>query len=117
MQIIGIIAGIAAVYFATYQPKIVQYRAQNNIYGIKHLYLKSCLLLLITYIFCGTGFLFLGDWALTLIGSKTPLLHKSFIAAALVIAFLESNHSIAGGFLLTKNEVPFFKAAITPNSV
>ena len=27
-------------------------------------------------------------------------------------SFLETNHSIAGGILLTKNEVPFFKAGI-----
>ena len=31
---------------------------------------------------------------------------------AVIIAFLEINHSIAGSILLTKNEVPFFKAAL-----
>ena len=30
----------------------------------------------------------------------------------LLISFLEKNHAVAGGFLLTKNEVPYFKAAI-----
>jgi O-antigen/teichoic acid export membrane protein len=112
IQIIAIIAGFSTVYFSTYQPKIVQNRAQNKIAEIKHLYLKSCLLLLTTYIFFGVGFFFFGDWALSLIGSQTPLLHRSFIAVALIIAFLESNHGIAGGILLTKNEVPFFKAAL-----
>ena len=31
---------------------------------------------------------------------------------AIIISFLENNHSIAGMILLSKNEVPFFKAAL-----
>jgi hypothetical protein len=32
--------------------------------------------------------------------------------AAIVVSFLESNHSIAAMILLSKNEVPFFKASL-----
>jgi len=112
IQIIGIIAGLATVYFSTYQPRIAQYRIQNDKQEIKRLYLKSCLLLVTTYIVCGAILLEGGDWVLHLIGSKTPLLHKSFIALALLVSCIEANITCAGGFLLTKNEVPFFKAAI-----
>jgi O-antigen/teichoic acid export membrane protein len=117
IQIISIISGIGTVYFSTYLPKILQNRVHNNNQEIKHLYLRACFLLLATYIICGTGLLSLGDWGLNLIGSKTPLLHKSFIALALLIAFLESNHGIAGGILVSKNEVPYFKAAIFAGSL
>ena len=116
-QIVGIIGGIAGVYSSTYQPKIVQFRAQNNLYEIKHNYLMACFILLITYIVCGVGLLFFGNWAFNLIGSKTPLLHQSLIILMLVIAFLESNHAIAGHILLSKNEVPFFRASLVAGGI
>jgi O-antigen/teichoic acid export membrane protein len=112
IQIIMIISSIASVYFTTYQPKIVQYRVQNDSAAIKQLYLKNCVLLLCTFALGGVALVFLGEWALNVIGSQTPLLSKSFIIVALLIYLLETNHGIAGGMLLTKNEVPYFKAAL-----
>jgi O-antigen/teichoic acid export membrane protein len=112
IQIIAIISSIASVYFATYQPKIVQYRTQNNNAAIKQLYLKGSLLLFGTFVLGSVALVFGGEWALNIIGSKTPLLPKSFITVALLIYLLETNHANAGSILLTKNEVPFFKAAL-----
>ena len=112
IQLISVLSGIASVYFVTYQPKIVQYRVQNNITAIKSIYIKSCLILAAVFFFGGMGLLLLGSWALNLIGSKTPLLPNLCIFTALLISLLEANHSIAGGILLTKNQVPFFKAAL-----
>jgi O-antigen/teichoic acid export membrane protein len=112
IQIIRIIASIAGVYFATYIPKITQYRVQNNNIAIKQIYLKSCLLMFSTFIIGGLALFVLGDWALNLIKSQTPLLSKSFIALALLVSLLETNYANAGIILLTKNEVPFFKATI-----
>lgn len=54
----------------------------------------------------------LGDWALQIIGSNTPLMTKLLLLIAIIVSFLESNHSIAASILLTKNEVPFFKASL-----
>ncbi len=54
----------------------------------------------------------MGNWTLNFIGSKTSLISQSFIALALLISFLESNHAMAASILLTKNEVPFFKASL-----
>ena len=112
IQIVAIIAALASVYFAAYQPKTAQYRAQNNIYEIKRIYIKTCLLLFATFIVCGAILLGFGDWALGLINSQTPLLPNALIALVLLVALLEANHATAGGFLLTKNEVPFFKASL-----
>jgi len=117
IQIISIIAGVGTVFFFTYQPKIIQHRIQNNISEIKKFYVKACLISLIIYIICGTSLLCLGDWLLYLFSSKTPLLNKSLIGFALLISFLETNHGIAMGFLLTKNEVPFFKAALLSGGI
>jgi O-antigen/teichoic acid export membrane protein len=117
MQIIGILSAVAGVYFATYQPKLVQDRVFGNNSAIKQIYLKSCFFQFFTFIIGGLALLAFGDWALNLIGSQTPLLSQSFMAVILLVSFLESNHSIAGGILLTKNEVPFFKAALFSSAI
>jgi O-antigen/teichoic acid export membrane protein len=112
IQIVGIINGIAMVFFGTYQPKIVQYRVQNNTEAIKNLYISGFYFLFFTYLFGGLALLFFGNWALNILDSKTLLLNKTLITVVLIISFLENNHALAGGILLTKNEVPFFKASI-----
>lgn len=112
IQIIAIISSVAGVYFATYQPKIAQYRIQNNILAIKKLYLRSCGLMLLIFIVCGLALLFFGDWTMEVIKSKTPLMSQAFIFVALLVNLLLTNHSTAAGFLVTKNDVPFFYAAL-----
>jgi len=112
MQLIGVITTLAGIYISTYQPKIVQLRVENNQQSIKELYIKGQMILLITFLFGALGLLFIGPWGLHLIGSKTQLMPLIITAIALFVSFLEMNHSIAGGILLTKNEVPFFKASL-----
>jgi len=53
-----------------------------------------------------------GDALLHLIASKTPLLPTNELILLGVIILLELNHSVAAGYITTKNEVPFLKAAI-----
>ena len=112
MQIIYVIAGLAGIYTATFQPKIVQLRVENNNTAIKELYLKGQVVLLLTYIAGGMGLLILGEWTLHFIGSQTQLLPFSILLLALLVSLVEINLSIAGGILLTKNEVPFYKASL-----
>ena len=54
----------------------------------------------------------LGEWTLNLLQSSTSLLSSSLLIFMLIFSLLETNHSVAGHILLTKNEVPFFKASI-----
>lgn len=112
MQIVAIVSGLAGIYTATYQPKIAQLRVEQNNSAIKELYLKGQIVLLLTYIAGGMGLLILGEWGIKLIGSQTQIMPRILIFVAIIITFLESNHSIAGMILLSKNEVPFFKAAL-----
>jgi O-antigen/teichoic acid export membrane protein len=112
MQIIAIIAGFAGIYTATFQPKIAQLRVAHNIKAIKAYYLRGQLVLLFTYIAGGIGLLLFGNWALNVIGSQTQFMPGTLMLAAIIISFLENNHAIAGGILLTNNEVPFFKASL-----
>jgi len=112
MQIISILMGLAGVYFLSYLPKIAQYRATNELIAIKQLYFKSVLVQLLIYVMGGTILVLAGNWALSFIGSQTKLLGTGMIVVALLISFLESNHSLAASFLLAKNEVPFFIASL-----
>ena len=116
IQITGIISAIATVYYATYQPKIAQLRIYDDKDSIKYLYLKGCFLLFSTFVVGGLGLILFGNWGLMIIKSQTPLLHTLPLVIILVTSLLETNHAYAGGILLTKNEVPFFKAAIISGS-
>jgi O-antigen/teichoic acid export membrane protein len=109
-QIILLISNVSIVYFLTYQPKLSQYRIQNETNKIISSYLKSCLFMFCTFISAGMILFFLGDWALRQIGSQTCLLPKSYIVVMLLFSLLNANHSIAGSTIMTKNEVPFFSA-------
>ena len=112
MQLIGVISSLAIIYTSTYQPKIVNLRITQNTNAIKELYLKGLLVLLGTFLFGGLALIFFGNWGFNLIGSNTQLMSKTLIIAAIVVSCLEYNHSMAGSILLTKNEIPFFKASI-----
>lgn len=111
-QIITMIASLAAIYTTTYIPKISQLRVKQDDNAIKEVYLKGEFVLLGTYLLGGLALLFLGKWALNLIGSQTLLLPQMMMLLAIIVSFLEINHSVAGAILLTKNEVPFFKASL-----
>jgi O-antigen/teichoic acid export membrane protein len=112
MQLISIIAGLGSIYTVTYQPLISQLRVEHNNKAIKLLYLKGQVVLILTYLTCGILIILLGNWAINFVHSKTQLLPQLLVFIALLISFLESNHSLAGSVLLSKNEVPFFKASL-----
>jgi Na+-driven multidrug efflux pump len=112
MQLIWIIASISTVYLFTYMPKIMQQRVHNNNIVVKNFYIKSCLFLFGTFLVCGSCLLIGGEWTLNLIKSQTSLLSKQFIIVALLVLAFDYNRGIAECFLLTKNEVPFFKASL-----
>jgi O-antigen/teichoic acid export membrane protein len=112
IQIVWVLASVGTVYFSTYIPKIIQYRAQGNETKITKIYLYSCLFLLFTFLIGGCGLSLFGAKILTLIGSKTQLLPKMHMIVILVVLFFDYNRGMAEWVLSTKNEIPFFKASI-----
>jgi O-antigen/teichoic acid export membrane protein len=112
IQLIGIITSLSGIYTSTFIPKIVELRVEDRLQVIKRLYLQGQLVLLFTFIIAGMGLLFVGPMMLQLIGSKTELMPFSITALAILVYLEEANLSIAANILLTKNEVPFFKASI-----
>ena len=112
MQLISVIAGLAGIYTATYQPRIVHLRTSQNIPEIKQLYLKGQIILLLTYFAGGLCLFILGGWGLNFIGSQTKLITGFLLFLALFTSLLETNLSVAATILVSKNDVPFFKASI-----
>ena len=112
IQLISIISSLSVIYTMTYQPKIAQYRIENNLAGIKHIFVNGLFFMILSYVLFGSGLILFGQYFFNLLDSQTSLLPPFVILIATLIAFLESNHSIAGNILLSKNEVPFFKPAI-----
>jgi hypothetical protein len=76
------------------------------------LYHRSILILILTYFTGGFLLILAGQPILHLLGSQTNLLSSVMLFTILLISLLEKNHAMAGGVLLLKNEVPFYKAAI-----
>lgn len=112
VQVVNVISSLASVYYLSYLPKVANLRVENNLSEIIKIYYKCIRYMIMTFFVCGIALIIFGNWGLTLLKSQTFLLSNIMIFIVLLISFLEKNHAVAAGFLLTKNEVPYFKAAI-----
>lgn len=111
-QVVELIAVVSTIWFSTFYPKMIQDRINNRISHLKELYLRSKIVSIFLFLLMGIIVLFFGNSLLVSIKSNTLLLQTSLLAILLISTFLENNHAWAGSVLLTKNEVPFFKASI-----
>lgn len=111
-QILDILAGLAPIYVVTYFPLIAKCRVEGNIARIREIYVKGTFISVIIFFTAAILIYFFGDDALTVIRSETVLVPGSVFILGMFVTFLEMNHGAAGGVLLTKNEVPFFKPSI-----
>ena len=117
LQLIGVVATMAGIYTATYQARIVNLRVGNRPEEIRRIYIRGQYLLLLTFAAGAVAIVWLGPWALGLIRSETTLMPAVFTLLAIFVSLLETNHATAGNILLTKNEVPFFKASLISGAV
>jgi len=111
-QFIDLIASFGVLWFSTFYPKITLHRVNDELPHLKRMYIKGKLVLIFAFIVFGTGLVITGPALLEFIHSKTPLLSAPMMVVFLIVSFLESNHSMSGQMLMTKNEVPFAKPSI-----
>ncbi|MDO4725674.1 MAG: O-unit flippase-like protein [Porphyromonadaceae bacterium] len=111
-QVADIIVNIASVYFYTFYPKMIKSRVNGDNGLLKSLYLRSDIIYISLFVFMGGITVLFGNVILIQINSNTLLLQTLLLILLLFVSFLETNHSLAGSVLLTKNEVPFFRASI-----
>jgi len=108
LQVMDILARCAMVFYQSYMPKLAQCRAENDISGLRRYYLLCTGSLLAVFMVGGIVWIFLGEWALNLIGSQTHFVPTAMLCAMLLIAILENNHAQSAGFIMADNKIPFF---------
>ena len=111
-QLISVISALGLTWYNTFYSKTAQYRVREDIDGVKRLYIKGTLNMILMFIIGGGVLLMFGSDVLLFIKSKTPLLCNEYLFLMLVFVFLEARQIMANGTLIAKNEVPFFKADI-----
>ena len=111
-QVIDILVSISVVWLTTFYPRITQFRLTNDLQGVKRLFLKSRIFFIFVYA-CGTCFLLLwGNGVLSFIQSKTLFLPTVVFAMGLAVLYIENRFNMAAFMLLSKNEVPYYKASL-----
>jgi O-antigen/teichoic acid export membrane protein len=112
LQVINLIAGLAVIYQSTYLPKINQLRVAGDLQNLKQLHLKSKFLYVGTFLIGSASIYFIGPWALQLLHSKTQLVAPPILIIMFLVAFIENNIIISSNIILSKNEIPFYKASL-----
>ena len=108
MQVMAILSHCAVVLYTVYTPRFAQCRAEKNLHQLRQYYTWSTASLILIFLIGGIAWITLGDWALSLIDSKTGFIPARMLLVALLIGFLEQNHVIAAGFIMADNRIPFF---------
>lgn len=112
VQMIEILSQCGNVIYKSYIPKLAQYRANNNLPSLRKVYLYCVATMILIYLLGGSCIVFLGNWAMSLIGSDTRFLGQSMLLVMLVISYLECNHVMSAGFISADNRIPFFIPSI-----
>lgn len=112
LQVFSVLQSMAMVTFVIKQPKLSQFRVSNDsveFFRTTSISLTTSLLLFsILFLIV----LLVGQDLLDIIKSKTKLLSFPFLILMGFTIFLELNHSMAAGIIVTGNSVPFVKPAL-----
>lgn len=106
------LSGISMAICQIQLPKITRLQIQLNSELLAIKYGETIFISSIIYL---TGSLILfcfGNDMLNLIESNVKILNEKYFAVLIVIYFLEMNHSLAGSYLTTLNNVPFLRASL-----
>lgn len=112
VQIINVIGTIALIYHTTYLPKITQLRVLGDKNKISILYIKGKIIYVGLFLIGAILFYFLGPFVLEFIKSNTTLVSDRVMILLLLLAFIENNIIMASNIILSKNDVPFYKASL-----
>ncbi len=113
LQLIVVIGRASTVVTRVYLPKLFEWRVTGNHKAVRRLFWISSGVILAGYLAAGAIIELMGNWALVeIMHSNTALLTGGVFWVMLMQSWLETNHVNAADFLLSKNEVPFFKASL-----
>lgn len=109
-QLADITLTLSVVWFGAYYPKLTGDQIKRSHLEVKRVYIKAQLIAISIFIFASSAILFAGGPILSLIGSSTPLLAKWMLILLFFATMLEALTELATSVLLSKNEVPHYKA-------
>ena len=112
LQLLVVIGMMAGIVTRVYMPKVFQWRVEERLDLIKQKFYLSSVVMFLVFALSGIVIVLYGDWMLSELKSNTTLLPTSLLILIFVQHYLEYNHSNAAQYLLSRNEVPFFKASL-----
>lgn len=113
MQLIVVVSRASSIVTMVYQPNVYEWRVTGDMAKICRLFWISSAVLLGVYVLAGLSISIFGNFLLVnLLHSNTAILAGGIFWVMMLQSYLETNHVNAAVFLLTKNEVPFFKASL-----
>lgn len=112
LQLLVVIGMLAGIVTRVYMPKVFQWRVEGRLDLVKRTFYLSSVVMLFVFVLSGIVIVLWGDWMLGVLKSSTLLLPTGLLLLLFVQYYLEYNHSNAAQYLLSRNEVPFFKASL-----
>lgn len=109
-QITDITITLSAVWFATYYPKLTGEQIKKSISEVKRIFIKAQIIAISIFLVVTVFVVFAGAPALEFIGSSTPLLPIGLMLLLFFASLLESLTQLSTSVLLSRNEVPHYKA-------
>lgn len=111
-QLNNIIVVLSTSMFTTYLTEFNRYRVQGEMNRLLEKYAFTMFVFYALYIIGSLGLIFFGNLILSLFSSNTLLPNTLTLVLFSLVIMLEQTHSCAASMIVTKNEVPFVKAAI-----
>ncbi len=112
LQLLVVIGMLAGIVSRVYMPKVFQWRVEGRLDLVRRTFYLSSIVMLFVFVLSGIVIVLWGDWMLGVLKSSTMLLPTGLLILVFVQHYLEYNHSNAAQYLLSRNEVPFFKASL-----
>ena len=112
LQILAVVGMLGGIITRVYIPKVFQWRVENRVDLVKRTFYFSSIVMFLVFLVFGLVLVLWGDSMLELIKSNTVLLPTGLFILIFIQHYLEYNHSNAAQYLLSRNEVPFFKASL-----
>ncbi|MDD6210913.1 MAG: O-unit flippase-like protein [Bacteroidales bacterium] len=112
MQLVGLIAALSGTLYTVYQPRFAALRIQADLTLLLKEFSFTMGFFYLLFIFGSLALILIGPWGLTLIGSNAVLPSSGILIVYCIIILLEYNHANFGGFITTRNNVPFVTSSL-----
>ncbi len=109
-QITDLTITLSLVWFGAYYPRLTGQQVKRSTAEVKRIYIKAQIIAVAVFVASSAAVLTAGAPLLEFIGSSTPLLSKYLIALLFFASLFEALTSLATSVLLSKNEVPHYRA-------